>query len=64
VIAGEGNKIKKHQVSLEIQTKKAKTHSPSKKQQRKLDHEQHYDLDGVSEVNGKIVIPSYCEVNK
>jgi hypothetical protein len=45
-------------------TNSAEASSPSKKQQQKLDHDQHYDLDGVSEANGKIVIPSSYEVKR
>ena len=36
----------------------------SKKAQTKRDHIQHYDLDGVTRRNGKIVIPSNLEVKE
>ena len=36
----------------------------SKSIQNKSDHEQHYDLDGVTRLHGKIIIPSGVQVNK
>jgi hypothetical protein len=39
---------------------KIKSQSP----QKQLDQERHYDIDGVTRVNGNVVIPSGIEVNK
>lgn len=50
--------------AFEKRSKKIKTKSATKKSQRVLDHEQHYDLDGVTCVDKKIVIPSNSKFKK
>ena len=50
--------------AFEKQSKKVKSRTTVNKSQKKLDHEQHYDLDGVTRVDGKVVIPSDYKVKK
>lgn len=50
--------------AFEKQSKKLKTKSTSKKSQKTLDHEQHYDLDGVTRIDNKVVIPSNAKFKK
>jgi hypothetical protein len=50
--------------AFEKQSKKVKAKPAFKKTQKALDHEQHYDLDGVTRVDGEVVIPSDYEVKK
>jgi hypothetical protein len=50
--------------AFEQQSKKVKSKTTVNKSQKKLDHEQHYDLDGVTRVDGKVVIPSDYQVKR
>ena len=36
----------------------------SKKRQAELDHEEHYDLDGVTQENGKISLPEITQTKR
>ncbi len=50
--------------AVEKQPKNVKQESLLKRSQEKLDHEQHYDVDGVTRIDGKVVVPSNSTVKK
>ena len=50
--------------AFEEQSKVIKVKPTLRKIQGRLDHEQHYDIDGVTRVNGILQIPSYSLMTK
>jgi hypothetical protein len=50
--------------AFELQSQKVKAKSISRVNQEKLDHDQHYDLDGVTRIAGKVVIPSNLKIKR
>ena len=45
-----------------LSLKKPSVDENAKLKQESLDHEQHYDIDGVTEKNGVVVIPSNFKI--
>jgi hypothetical protein len=50
--------------AFEKQSKKVNLKTALSETQMKLDHDQHYDIDGVTRRNGKVVIPSSEKISK